>query len=58
MTNEEKYQELLVKTKRLRARARRLEAQGKFFEADTVRAQVEGLRHEMLYMREHWSRSY
>jgi outer membrane murein-binding lipoprotein Lpp len=54
MTNELRYQELASQAKKLRAQARRLEAKGDHFRAGELRAEVEGLRWEMLHMRENW----
>ncbi|MCA1806264.1 MAG: hypothetical protein LC687_00065 [Actinobacteria bacterium] len=54
-TKEAEYQALVREAKKLRSAARRAEAKGDFLSAEDLRAQVEGLRWEMLHMREHWS---
>jgi hypothetical protein len=55
MTNETRYQEMLREAKKLRSAARRAEAKGDYAKASELRGRVEGLNHEMLYLRQHWS---
>ena len=53
--NEARYDKMAKEAKALRAKARRLEAKGEYLAASEVREQVDGLRWEMQYLREHWS---
>lgn len=53
--NEARYQTMVREAKKLRSAARRAEAKGDYAKAGDLRAQVDGLNDELLYLRQHWS---
>ena len=54
-TNSARYDAMAKEAKKLRSAARRAEAKGDHTKAGALRDQVDGIRWEMLYLREHWS---